>query len=122
MAAGLALGASLAAGQFANGVDLAAEDAATLLDLAGGTLNFALAGGAVGLVARLLERSAVQLRERSSRVTKTTGSLTAIRSAVRERASFFRRPRRPSAPASGPRGWPSASRSPGRSTTRCCRR
>jgi hypothetical protein len=83
LAAGLALGASLAAGQFANGVDLAAEDAATLLDLAGGTLNFALAGGAVGLVARLLERSAVQLRERSSRVTKTTGSLTAIRSAVR---------------------------------------
>ncbi|HEX8132308.1 MAG TPA: hypothetical protein VF880_02600, partial [Actinomycetes bacterium] len=60
--AGLALGASLAAGQLANGVDLAAEDAATLLDLAGGTLNFALAGGAVGLVARLLERSAVQLR------------------------------------------------------------
>jgi signal transduction histidine kinase len=61
--AGLALGASLAAGQLANGVDLAAEDAATLLDLAGGTLNFALAGGAVGLVARLLERSAVQLRQ-----------------------------------------------------------
>jgi signal transduction histidine kinase len=63
VAAGLVLGASLAAGQLANGVDLAAEDAATLLDLAGGTLNFALAGGAVGLVARLLERSAVQLRQ-----------------------------------------------------------
>jgi signal transduction histidine kinase len=61
--AGLALGASLAAGQLANGIDLAAEDAATLLDLAGGTLNFVLAGGAVGLVARLLERSAVQLRQ-----------------------------------------------------------
>ncbi len=61
--AGLALGVSLAAGQLANGVDLAAEDAATLLDLAGGTLNFVLAGGAVGLVARLLERSAVQLRQ-----------------------------------------------------------
>jgi hypothetical protein len=38
-------------------------------DLAGGTLNFVLAGGAVGLVARLLERSALQLRERSSRAT-----------------------------------------------------
>jgi signal transduction histidine kinase len=63
VAAGLALGASLAAGQLANGIDLAAEDAATLLDLAGGTLNFVLAGGAVGLVARLLERSAVQLRQ-----------------------------------------------------------
>jgi signal transduction histidine kinase len=61
--AGLVLGASLAAGQLANGIDLAAEDAATLLDLAGGTLNYVLAGGAVGLVARLLERSAVQLRE-----------------------------------------------------------
>jgi signal transduction histidine kinase len=60
--AGLALGASLAAGQLANGIDLAAEDAATLLALAGGTLNFVLAGGAVGLVARLLERSALQLR------------------------------------------------------------
>jgi signal transduction histidine kinase len=33
-----------------------------LLDLAGGTLNFAIAGGAVGLVARLLERSAGQLQ------------------------------------------------------------
>ena len=63
VAAGLVLGASLAAGQLANGIDLAAEDAATLLDLAGGALNFALAGGAVGLVARLLERSAVQLRQ-----------------------------------------------------------
>ena len=61
--AGLALGVSLAAGLLANGVDLAAEDAATLLDLAGGALNFALAGGAVGLVARLLERSALQLRQ-----------------------------------------------------------
>src|SRR6266545_837085 len=55
--------AGVAAGQLANGVDLAAEDAAPLLDLAGGTLNFVLAGGAVGLVARLLERSAVQLRQ-----------------------------------------------------------
>jgi signal transduction histidine kinase len=63
VAAGLALGVSLAAGQLANGVDLAAEDAATLLNLAGGMLNFALAGGAVGLVARLLERSALQLRQ-----------------------------------------------------------
>jgi signal transduction histidine kinase len=61
--AGLALGVSLAAGQLANGIDLVAEDAATLLDLAGGTLNFVLAGGAVGLVARLLERSALQLRQ-----------------------------------------------------------
>ena len=61
--AGLALGLSLAAGLLANGVDLAAEDAPTLLDLAGGTLNFVLAGGAVGLVARLLERSALQLRQ-----------------------------------------------------------
>ena len=63
MAAGLVLGASLVAGQLANGIDLAAEEPAVLLDLAGGTLNFVLAGGAVGLVARLLERSAGQLRQ-----------------------------------------------------------
>jgi signal transduction histidine kinase len=63
VAAGLVLGASLVAGQLANGVDLAAEEPAVLLDLAGGTLNFVLAGGAVGLVARLLERSAGQLRQ-----------------------------------------------------------
>ena len=63
IAAGLALGASLVAGQVANGIDLAGSEPAALLDLAGGTLNFVLAGGAVGLVARLLERSAEQLRQ-----------------------------------------------------------
>jgi signal transduction histidine kinase len=62
VAAGLALGISLVAGQLANGVDLAAEQPVVLLQLAGGMLNFVLAGGAVGLVARLLERSAGQLR------------------------------------------------------------
>jgi signal transduction histidine kinase len=60
--AGLVLGVSLVAGQVANGIDLAGEEPAALLDLAGGTLNFVLAGGAVGLVARLLERSASQLQ------------------------------------------------------------
>jgi signal transduction histidine kinase len=61
--AGLVLGASLVGGQLANGIDLAREDSAVLLGLASGTLNFVLAGGAVGLVARLLERSAGQLRQ-----------------------------------------------------------
>jgi len=46
----------------ANGIDLTTLDAADLLNLAGGVLNFVLAGGAVGLVARLLQRSADQLR------------------------------------------------------------
>jgi signal transduction histidine kinase len=63
LAAGLALGVSLAAGQLANGVDLLDAEPAVLLNLAGGILNFMLAGGAVGLVARLLERSAGQLRQ-----------------------------------------------------------
>jgi signal transduction histidine kinase len=63
VAAGLVLGASLVAGQVANGIDLAGGGPTVLLDLAGGTLNFVLAGGAVGLVARLLERSAGQLRQ-----------------------------------------------------------
>jgi signal transduction histidine kinase len=87
VAAGLALGVSLAAGQLANGVDLAAADAATLLDLAGGTLNFAIAGGAVGLVARLLERSAVQLRqatEETIRARERTARLAERESLARQ--------------------------------------
>ena len=85
--AGLALGVSLAAGQLANGIDLAAEDAATLLDLAGGTLNFVLAGGAVGLVARLLERSALQLRqatEETIRARERTARLAERESLARQ--------------------------------------
>jgi signal transduction histidine kinase len=87
VAAGLALGVSLAAGQLANGVDLAAADAATLLDLAGGALNFAIAGGAVGLVARLLERSAVQLRqatEETIRARERTARLAERESLARQ--------------------------------------
>ena len=63
IAAGLVLGASLVVGQLVNGIDLSGDRPVVLLDLAGGTLNFVLAGGAVGLVARLLERSASQLRQ-----------------------------------------------------------
>ena len=63
VAAGLVLGASLVVGLLANGIVLPGERPVVLLDLAGGTLNFVLAGGAVGLVARLLERSASQLRQ-----------------------------------------------------------
>jgi hypothetical protein len=94
VAAGLVLGASLVVGQLINGIDLSGDRPVVLLDLAGGTLNFVLAGGAVGLVASLLERSASQLR----RATEET-----IR------------------PGSGRPGWPSASRWPARSTTRCSR-
>jgi signal transduction histidine kinase len=86
VAAGLVLGASLVAGQLANGIDLASSEPAVLLDLAGGTLNFLLAGGAVGLVARLLERSAGQLRQ------ATEETITARERAARlaERESLAR--------------------------------
>jgi signal transduction histidine kinase len=70
VAAGLVLGASLVAGQLVNGTDLTGGRPAVPLSLAGGTLNFVLAGGAVGLVARLLERSAGQLREATEEIIR----------------------------------------------------
>ena len=69
-------------------VDAATDGAAPrLLDLAGGTLNFAIAGGAVGLVARLLERSAVQLRqatEETIRARERTARLAERESLARQ--------------------------------------
>jgi signal transduction histidine kinase len=86
LAAGLALGASLLGGQLANGLDLAAQEPAVLLGLAGGMLNFMLAGGAVGLVARLLERSAGQLR----RATEETIAARERAARLAERESLAR--------------------------------
>jgi signal transduction histidine kinase len=86
LAAGLALGVSLAAGQLVNGVDLLDAEPAVLLNLAGGMLNFMLAGGAVGLVARLLERSAEQLR----RATEETIGARERAARLAERESLAR--------------------------------
>jgi signal transduction histidine kinase len=62
LAAGFALGCALVGAHLLNGVDLAGGPAPERLHLAGGALNYVIAGGAVGLVAELLERSAEQLR------------------------------------------------------------
>jgi signal transduction histidine kinase len=62
LAAGAVLGVTLVASQLVNGIDLLEETTPQLLSMASGALNFVLAGGAVGLVAQLLERSAAQLR------------------------------------------------------------
>jgi signal transduction histidine kinase len=86
LAAGLVLGLSLVAGQLANGLDLPAGEPAVLLNLAGGMLNFMLAGGAVGLVARLLERSAGQLR----RATEETIGARERTARLAERESLAR--------------------------------
>jgi signal transduction histidine kinase len=62
LAAGALLGVSLVAAQLINGIDVLEAATPQLLSLASGALNFVLAGGAVGLVAQLLERSAGELR------------------------------------------------------------
>ncbi len=62
LAAGAVLGVSLVVTHLVNGVDVLDETTPRLLSLASGALNFVLAGGAVGLVAQLLERSAAQVR------------------------------------------------------------
>jgi signal transduction histidine kinase len=62
LASGAVLGVSLVAAHFAGGIDVLDESTPQLLSVASGALNFVLAGGAVGLVAQLLDRSAAELR------------------------------------------------------------
>ena len=62
LAIGAVLGVALVAAQQINGVDVLEATTPQLLSLASGALNYVLAGGAVGLVAQLLERSAGELR------------------------------------------------------------
>jgi len=62
LAAGAVVGLSLAGSHLVNGIEVASESAPQLLHLASGMLNHVIAGGAVGLVAELLARSAAQLR------------------------------------------------------------
>jgi signal transduction histidine kinase len=63
LAAGAALGAALVVTHIVNGIDVIGETTPHLLSLASGAVNFVLVGGAVGLVAQLLERSAAQVRK-----------------------------------------------------------
>jgi len=63
LAAGSVVGLSLAGSHLVNGIDIANESVPQLLHLASGMLNHVIAGGAVGLVAELLARSAAQLRQ-----------------------------------------------------------
>ena len=62
LAAGSVLALALVASRPVNGIALGALTAAEVQNLASGALNYLLAGGAVGFVARLLERSAAQVR------------------------------------------------------------
>src|SRR6266545_3974414 len=62
LASGAVLGVSLVAAHFVSGIDVLNETTPQLLSVASGALNFVLAGGAVGLVAQLLDRSAAELR------------------------------------------------------------
>src|SRR5262245_23922529 len=62
LAAGAVLGVSLVATHFVSGIDVLDQTTPQLLSVASGALNFVLAGGAVGLVAQLLDRSAAELR------------------------------------------------------------
>jgi hypothetical protein len=87
LAAGAALSLFLIAVRPLNGVSLDELEARQVATLAGAVLNYIVAAGAVGLVARLLVESAPQIERRSSS-------------------------------ASARRGWPNASESGGRSTTR----
>jgi signal transduction histidine kinase len=62
LAAGAVIGASLLAAHLVNGVGILDQTTPQVLSVASGALNFVLAGGAVGLVAQLLDRSAAELR------------------------------------------------------------
>lgn len=62
LAAGSVLALALVASRPANGIALGALTPAEVQNLASGALNYLLAGGAVGFVARLLEQSAAQIR------------------------------------------------------------
>jgi signal transduction histidine kinase len=86
LAAGAALGASLVASHLVNGVDVIGETTPQLLSLASGAVNFVLAGGAVGLVAQLLERSAAQVR----RATEETMRAREQAARLSERESLAR--------------------------------
>jgi signal transduction histidine kinase len=86
LAAGAALGAALVASHLVNGVDVIGETTPQLLSLASGAVNFVLAGGAVGLVAQLLERSAAQVR----RATEETMRAREQAARLSERESLAR--------------------------------
>jgi len=62
LAAGTTLALTLVASRSANGIALKTLTGSQLANLASGAINYLLAGGVVGFVARLLERSAAQVR------------------------------------------------------------
>jgi signal transduction histidine kinase len=87
LAAGALLGVSLVGAQLVNGIDVLQAATPQLLSLASGALNFVLAGGAVGLVAQLLERSAGELRaaaEEAMRASEQAARLSERESLARQ--------------------------------------
>jgi signal transduction histidine kinase len=62
LVAGAVLGLALVVGRAVNGEDLDALRTVQALSLAGGAVNFLVAGAVVGFLARVLDQSAVELR------------------------------------------------------------
>lgn len=68
--AGAVLGAALALSRPVNGVAFGALTVSQVQSLANGAVNFLLAGGAVGVVSRLLDRSAAEFARASEEATR----------------------------------------------------
>jgi signal transduction histidine kinase len=96
--AGVVLGAALVLSRPLNGVGLAELDASAVQNVTGAILNYLVAGAAIGLVSRLLERSGqavaqanaelVQERERAARLAERESLARQIHDSVLQALAF----------------------------------